>query len=82
MNEILGIPLDQYFHQACQNIVDNADAKALNYCVGYAKAGLKMHDKHYILAQVPYLLSNMTHWRGPIARETKSILKNIQRYYS
>ena len=65
------------FKHACQNVVDNADQKSLNYCVNYAKHGLTVTDKHEAHVQAPYILNNMTHWRGVIATETRNILKNF-----
>ena len=68
----------QAFHKACQNIVDNPDAPALNWAVNYAKSGLSMTNLEMIIRQVPYILGNMIHWRGPIAKETRELLKSIK----
>jgi len=67
----------EYFHHACQSIIDNKDAKAVNWAVNYARHGLTITDIYEAKHQSLYILSNITHWRGPIASETRSILKNI-----
>ena len=66
------------FKQACKNIVDNRNAKALNYAVGYAVHGLTIKDEYEMKYQVPYILSNITHWRGDLAKETRTLLKEIK----
>ena len=76
----------QYFRHACQNIVDNQDAKAVNWAVNRAKQGLLRTDNYpdipigdeELRTRALYILTNITHWRGPIASETRSILKNIK----
>ena len=67
----------EYFKQACQNIVDHKNSAAVNYAVGYAEYGLTITDKHEAKVQALYILNNITHWRGPIASESRSILKNF-----
>lgn len=68
----------EYFKHACKNIVDNRDAKALNYAVNYAKYGLTITSLDEAKVQALYILNNMTHWRGDIAKETRAILKRIK----
>jgi len=70
-----------YFRQACRNIVDNKNAKAVNYAVDYAVYGLTINDKYEAHVQALYILNNITYWRGPIANETRSILKNVAKYW-
>ena len=71
----------QYFRHACQNIIDHQDAKAVNWAVNLAKQGLVYTDNstsdEELKTRALYILTNITHWRGPIAKETRSILKNI-----
>ena len=67
------------FHKACNNIIANKDAKALNWCVGYAKHGLTCVSRYEIHVQTLYILSNMTHWRGDVAKETRELLKAVER---
>lgn len=64
------------FHYACHIILENRGAKALNYCVPYARAGLRMSSSYEISYQIPYILSNMVYWRGPLAKKVRKILKN------
>ena len=64
-------------HEALQAIVDNKHEKSLNYAVNYAREGLNMDlvgDALYI--QVLYVLNNMSRWRGDLAKEVRSTLKN------
>lgn len=65
------------FRKACMAIIDNKNAKALNYCVNYAKYGLKCNTVHEIAAQVSYILCNMVYWRGPVAKKTRKQLKEV-----
>ena len=67
----------QYFHQACQNVVDNRTERALNWAVGYAEYGLTVTEKYEAKVQAMYLKGNITRWRGAIAKETRSILAHI-----
>ena len=67
----------EYFHQACQNIVDNKSQKALNYAVNYARQGLEMSGISNARVQALYILNNIIYWRGPIAKESRGILKNF-----
>ena len=68
------------FYRACEIIIENEHATALNYCINYAKAGLQMTDPHTIDVQIPYILSNMEYWRGSEASEVRDMLKNINCY--
>ncbi len=65
------------FYQACQNIVDNQDQKALNWAVDYAKHGLTIHGLYEAKIQALYIISNITRWRGDVAKETRAILKKL-----
>ena len=67
----------EYFHQACQNIVDNKSQKAVNYAVNYARKGLEMSGILSARVQALYILNNIIYWRGPIAKESRNILKNF-----
>ena len=70
-----------YFHQACRNIVDHQTEKSLNWAVNYAKHGLTVTDKHEAQVQAMYIVGNISRWRGPIAKETRSILKNVIKHW-
>ena len=63
------------FHQCCRQIIANKNSKALNYCVNYALAGLHMEDEYEAKVQALYILNNMTHWRGEVAKATRATLK-------
>lgn len=68
----------EYFHHACQNIVDNQDKPALNYAVNYAKHGLTVSEaNHEAHVQALYIRGNLSSWRGPVAKETRSCLDNF-----
>ena len=67
------------FHKACQNIVDNAELEILNYAVNYAKHGLTIDNMHEAKVQAMYIISNITHWRGDSAKETRTTLKRISK---
>ena len=62
-------------YNALRKIIANKEAKALNYAVNYARAGLSMKGEE-LRIQCLYVLNNMTHWRGNEAKESRNILKN------
>ena len=61
---------------ALQSIIDNRQAKALNYAVNYARDGLLLTGEA-LHVQVLYVLSNMTGWRGITAKEVRTTLKEF-----
>ena len=63
-------------HNALRAIIANREAKALNWAVNYARAGLGLSGQD-LKDQCNYVLSNMEHWRGETAREVRAILKNF-----
>ena len=65
------------FHIACQNIVDHREEKSLNWAVVRAEQGLASTNTGEVRTRALYIVSNITHWRGDIAKETKAILKRI-----
>lgn len=65
------------FHKACQHIIDHQDAKALNYCVNYAKCGLLILNEDNIDLQARYILNNMSSWRGDLAKQVRADLKSL-----
>ena len=62
--------------EALQVIIDNRQAKALNYAVSYAREGLLLKGEA-LRVQVLYILSNMTGWRGITAKEVRTVLKEF-----
>ncbi len=65
------------FHKACQSIVDNREEKALNWAVNYAKHGLTIQGSYEAKIQALYIISNITRWRGDVAKETRAILRKL-----
>ena len=65
------------FHIACHSIIANANHKPLNYTVNYAKYGLEIEELADAKVQAIYILHNMTHWRGDLAKETSATLKEV-----
>lgn len=49
---------------------------ALNYAVNYAKFALSMSGEE-LRVQCLYILSNISHWRHPKAKEVRRILKSF-----
>lgn len=95
--DIAILPLRECF----QAIIANKDAKALNYCVNYAKYGIEIFDRadcvgssekvrlgqwreHVaeLRTQILYVLNNMTHWRGDIAKQVRASLKHHEKVLS
>ena len=64
--------------EALKMIIKNEDSKALNYCVDYAKVAVFM-DPEELKYQIPYILSNMTHWRGEKAKQVGKTLKEFMK---
>ncbi len=57
----------------------NRDEPALNWCVNYAKKGLLLCTTDGIKTQIPYILSNMTRWRGERAKAVRFDLKDLEK---
>jgi len=71
-----GTPSEDEVHRALEGILVNRDAKALNYAVGYARAGLSMTGEA-LYVQCLYILNNITHWRGDTAKWVRQTLKDF-----
>lgn len=65
------------FHEACRSIVAHQGVRSLNYAIGYAKYGLGVTDPHEQRIQALYILNNMTHWRGDMAKRVREALKAV-----
>lgn len=64
------------FTEACMAIVENKGHKALNYAIGYAEAGMGMTPgTKEAEVQALYILNNITHWRGDLAKTVRAALK-------
>ena len=62
-------------HEALIKIVDNENEKSLSWAVNYAIAGICMPDSEALRVQVIYVLNNISHWRGEVAKEVRATLK-------
>ena len=85
MTPITATTLAPQFHNCCERILyewERTHSKALDYATGYAKHGTKCIDAHEIKVQALYILNNITHWRGQLAKETRADLKKIVRQLS
>lgn len=71
--------LVEEFHSACASILHERASPALNYAVGYARAGGSMYAPDEIQVQCLYILNNITHWRGPIAKQSRETFKRLSR---
>lgn len=65
------------FHEACRSIVAHQGVRSLNYAINYAKHGLLVNDPYEQKVQALYILNNMTHWRGDIAKRVRDALKTV-----
>lgn len=65
------------FHEACRSIVAHQGVRSLNYAINYAKHGLLVSDPYEKKVQALYILNNMTHWRGDIAKRVRDSLKSV-----
>lgn len=66
------------FNECCAAILRNQNEKALNYAVGYARAGMGMVGAD-AKVQALYILNNMSRWRGDTAKQVRESLKNISK---
>jgi len=66
------------FDECCAAIMRNRNEPALNYAVGYARAGLGMKGPD-AKAQAVYILNNMSRWRGDVAKQVRESLKAISK---
>lgn len=62
------------FNGCCRAVL--ADCKD-PYAKAYAEAGLDMTDAHEIKVQALYVLSNISRWRGDLAKAVRTELKLI-----
>jgi len=67
---------EEKVHRALRAVVRNSNAKALNYAINYAKAGLHMTGETLRIKCI-YVLGNMTHWRG---EEATAVRKTLKKY--
>ena len=69
------------FKEACNKIMDieTKPGAMLNYGKAYAKAGLGLFTEKEIQVQIPYILSNLSTWKGEEAKKVKTTLKNLEK---
>jgi hypothetical protein len=63
-------------YNAFRAIINSSYEKSLNWAVDYARAGLNMKDEE-LKVQCLYVLNNITHWRGTVAKESRDLLKKF-----
>ena len=59
-------PSEAEVKRALQGILVNRDARAVNWAVAYARAGLDLEGED-LRVQCLYILNNITRWRGDTA---------------
>ena len=67
-------PSEDEVHRALEGVLVNRDARAVNWAVNYARAGLGMEGEA-LRVQCLYILNNITHWRGDTATWVRRTLK-------
>lgn len=67
------------FHEACRSIVAHQGVHSVRYAIGYAKHGLLVTDPYEQKVQSLYILNNITHWRGDIAKRVRESLKAVSK---
>ena len=66
-----------------QTVIDHASGRYADYAKTYAEASLEAfvrYGNEGLEHQIPYVLANLSGWRGELARETKAALKKFNRY--
>ena len=80
-----GEVIDQ-FHKCCETIIEQGTgpkaSKALKWAVNYALYGTGVTLAYEVRVQALYILNNITHWRGPIAKAVRTDLKQIVKQLS
>lgn len=66
----------EQFHAACRAVVKYCPDE---YAKAYAVAGLDLNTPDYIVAQCLYILSNMSRWRGPLARGPRTTFQELSK---
>jgi hypothetical protein len=69
------------FHECCDAIIaagkDPKQVRQVNYAVGYAEAGKRIGTPEGQQVQALYILSNISRWRGDVAKQVRADLKKI-----
>ena len=64
-------------------VIKHATGKYADYAKTYANASIEAffaYGNEGLEMQIPYVLSNLQHWRGELARNTKAELKTFNRF--
>jgi len=74
---------DLSFRDCCNAIIlatmDPKQVNQVTWASGYARAGAIMTQPDEIKLQCLYILNNITHWRGPQAKEVRARLKELSK---
>lgn len=75
----------QEVQRALELLLVNKDERALNWAVNYARHALEMvkeRNDYALHADLLYVVSNMTRWRGPEAKWVRAVLKQAIKDYN
>lgn len=64
-------------------VLNNATGRYADYAKTYAKASIEaymVYGDEGLEHQIPYVLANLSGWRGDLARNTKAELKKFNRF--
>ena len=66
--------------EALSIILANSHAPALNYAIAYAAEAMRMPaNSEELRVQCLYVVSNISHWRHPQAKEVRATLKEASK---
>lgn len=60
------------YRQACKAVIAHCPNR---WAKAYAHAGLRLDNQEAIKVQALYLLCNIQHWRGAVAKKVRATLK-------
>jgi hypothetical protein len=63
--------------EALDQILINQDVPQLKWCVNYAQHALTITDPYDMYVQLLYVLDNMKRWRGTVAKQVRTVLKQF-----
>lgn len=64
------------FRWACDAVMTHCPDP---YAKSYARAGMRMTGRDEVLAQIPYIVSNIGRWRGQLAGDVRRVLKEVEK---
>lgn len=73
---ITPVSTEEQVHEAVEIILGDrrSYSTSLNYAIGYCLASRRMSG-HDLYVQTLYILSNISHWRHPMAKQVRETLK-------